>query len=127
MDALLVQTGMEFHVSAALVENNGVPHQNFVSVHQETGTVFHVFHVLLVKLGMLPVSHALVQLELIGMVLNVDHVLDQTDIGTSNLMIVFVELETGMVLPVLFVLPTVIGMERPVSLVMEEDFGIHWI
>jgi len=86
-----------------------------------------VFHVLLGKLGMLPVSHALVQLELIGMVLNVDHVLDQADIGTSNLMIVFVELETGMVLPVLFVPPTVIGMERPVSLVMEEDFGIHWI
>jgi hypothetical protein len=45
------------------------------------------------------------------------------DIGAINLMIVFVEQETGMDLNALFVQLTLIGMENHVFHVMVEEFG----
>jgi len=57
-DAHLDKTGVEPLVFHASVEDNGTVFQNNVLVLLETGTVFHVFNALLVKLGTPQVFHA---------------------------------------------------------------------
>lgn len=127
VDAQSVQTGTEPHVSAVLEEDNGVLKPNNVSAHQETGTDSHVFHVPLDNNGTQLIIHVHAQLTLSGTVLTAELAQEITDIGTIKSTIVLVELETGTEPNVSFAQPTLIGMERPVSLVMEEDYGTHLI
>ena len=126
-DAQSVQTGTELHVSVVSEEDNGALKPNNVSAHQETGTDSHVFHVPQDNNGTQLITHVHAQLTLSGTVLTAELAQETTDIGTIKSMIVFVEQETGTEPNVSFAQPTLIGMERPVSLVMEEDCGTHLI
>lgn len=126
-DAQSVQTGTELHVSVVSEEDNGALKPNNVSAHQETGTDSHVFHVPQDNNGTQLITHVHAQLTLSGTVLTAELAQEITDIGTIKSTIVLVELETGMELNVSFAQLTLIGMERPVSLVMEEDCGTHLI
>lgn len=118
---------MELHASAVSEEDNGILKPDNVFAHQETGTDSHVFLVLQDNNGTQLITHVHAQQTLIGMVLTAEPAQEITDIGTIKSTIVSAELETGMVPNVLFaqLIPT--GMERPVSLVMEVDYGTHLI
>lgn len=116
---------MEINVFHAMVEENGILLQDNVFVQLEIGTDFHVFNVLLVKLGTLQVFHVLAQLQLIGTVLTAKHVQVQADIGIINSMIVFVDQVTGMEAVALFVQLIQTGTEKLVLLVMEAEYGTH--
>lgn len=126
-DAQSVQTGMELHVSAVSEEDNGTLKPDNVFAHQETGTVFHVSLAPPDNNGTQLIIHVHVQLILSGMVSTAELVQEITDTGTIKSTIVFAELETGMVPNVLFVQLNQIGMEKPASLVMAVDCGIHSI
>lgn len=126
-DVHLVQTGMELHVSAVSEEDNGVLKLNNVSAHQETGTDSHAFHVPLDNNGTQLITLVHAQPTLSGTVLTAELAQETTDIGTIKLTIVFAEPETGTEPNVSSAQPTPIGTERPVSLVMEEDYGTHLI
>jgi hypothetical protein len=106
-------------------EDNGTLLQNNVFVLLEIGTVSHVFFVQLVKHGILQLFHAHAQHQHIGMVLIVEHVQVQADIGIINLMIAFAEQEIGMEQLVLFAQPIQIGTEKLVFLVMVTESGTH--
>ena len=126
-DAQSVQTGMELHVSAVSEEDNGMLKPDNVSVHQETGTDSHVYHALQDNNGTQLITHVHAQPTLSGTVSTAELVQEITDIGTIKSTTVFVEQETGTEPNVSFAQLTPTGMERPVSLVMEEDCGTHLI
>lgn len=84
VDAQSVQTGTEPHVSAVLEEDNGVLKPNNVSVHQETGTDSHVFHVPLDNNGTQLIIHVHAQLTLSGTVLTAELAQETTDIELSS-------------------------------------------
>jgi hypothetical protein len=125
VDAQLVKTGTEFHVLAVMEEDNGTLLQNNVFALLEIGTASHVFFVQLVKHGILQPFHVHAQHQHIGMVLIVEHVQVQADIGIINLMIVSAEPEIGTEQLALFVQPIQIGTEKLVFLVMETESGTH--
>ena len=93
----------------------------------ETGMASHAFSALPDKPGTPPAIHALAPKTLSGTVLNAEHAQAQADSGTSNLTIVFAELETGTDHNVLSAQPTRTGTEEFVLLVMVEEFGTLWI
>lgn len=126
VDAHQDKTGTEllaFHVSA---EDNGTSLADNVLARSEIGTDSHVSNALSDKPGIQQAFHAPAQLALSGMVLNAELAQAQADTGISNLMIVFVELETGTDRNVLFAPQIPIGTEKPASLAMVVEFGIHW-
>jgi ABC-type polar amino acid transport system ATPase subunit len=122
VDVQLVQIGMVNNVLLVSEEEYGMQHQTHVYVQQEIGMVFHVYHVYQDRLGTQQVYHAHVQVVLIGTVYNVKHA-QEIDFGILLLMIVLVELVTGMVLLVSYAQPVLIGVARVVLLAMVIEFG----
>ena len=125
-DAQLAKTGTELLVFHVSVEDNGTPSQETVHVPPETGTDFHVFNAPLDKDGTHHLSRAHAPITPSGTVSHAWPAQVETDTGIINLTIVSVEPATGTELNVLFAHPALTGMERLASLVLVEDFGIHW-
>lgn len=84
VDAQLDQTGTEYHVSAASVEDNGITIKKPALAHQETGTDSHVFHAPPVNNGIHQLYLAHAQPIHTGMVLTVKPVLVEIDTGTTH-------------------------------------------
>lgn len=126
MDAQQDKTGTELLAFHASVEDNGTLSPDNVLAHSEIGTVSHASNALSDKPGIHQAFHAHVQPALSGMVLNAELVQAQADSGISNLMIVFAELETGTDHNVLSAPLIQTGTEKPASLAMVVEFGIHW-
>lgn len=123
VDALQDQTGTEFNVLVVSAEDNGMLLQNSVYAQLDFGMDSPALHVLQDKPGTQPLYLAPAHQILIGMDLHAQLVLE-IEFGISNLTIALVELETGMELLVSFaqLIPT--GMDSPVLLALEVDYGI---
>ena len=126
-DAQSDKTGVELLVFHASVEDNGTLSQETVLVQLEAGMDSHASNVLLDKPGTQQAFHAHAHQVLSGTASTAKHAQVQADTGIINLTIVSAEQETGTEHNVLSAQPTATGMEKPVSLALQVDFGTLWI